>query len=311
MKKTGFLLLLSVTLMVVVGCDYYEVATPATEGSREPEIYVEQINHHEPEASSETAEPLPSESASVGCVETNEPSLAPEHVACFEPLSVQTSDLGRQVATDFIRQYRSTWSFGFLAYDGVYRNFAWEELNPRPLVVFESLGREPWVVYLDREGNRIENVPYIEGESFAGDFSLYDLDGSGIPVIVIRFGIPQTCASYREVFRFVDGEYRLAGRLKAFHRFFYDPDGRVIVMYEDAVNGSHFGYYFFGFNADGITHESVITLDETEMEQWGDHHWSEEFATNPTIFGTDIPLTPIMPLSDLQNEITEYLRATH
>jgi hypothetical protein len=46
------------------------------------------------------------------------------------------------------------------------------------------------------------------GAQFATSFSLFDLDGSGIPDILINYDAP---AGFRMLYRFIDGEYRPAG----------------------------------------------------------------------------------------------------
>ena len=66
--------------------------------------------------------------------------------------------------------------------------------------------------FFNRDGSRITDAPWILGSLYATDFSLWDFDGNGIPVIKVYYwgnyegsgdgGAPAS------LFRFVNGEYR-------------------------------------------------------------------------------------------------------
>ena len=224
---------------------------------------------------------------------------------------VLSSEFTQQHLEDFLSNFLTlTDSFGFLAGDGTYRDFAHNQFETRPLVVWERLGEYPWVAYFDRLGNRIVDSPCIVGEGFATDFALYDLGNNGIPDIVIRWGIPETCAAFRHLFRFADGEYRYFGTIKDWYNFFHDPDGQLIVLYDSALTGTA-AYYFLHFNDNSMQHEPLFDDTELDFQEWMDHHWNEEFAANPTIIGTDIPLTPVLPLTELHAEILQAIRLYH
>jgi len=221
------------------------------------------------------------------------------------------TEFAYQHLEDFLSNFLTlTGSFGFMTDDGTYRDFSSNIFEARPLVVWERLSEYPWVVYFDRLGNRLENTTCIVGEGFATDFALYYLGNNGVPDIVIRWGIPETCAAFRHLFRFIDGEYRNIGTIKGWYNFFLDPDGRLVVLYDDALNGP-MAYYYLNFNGSMIEHEHLLDTADIGYEAWIDHHWSDEFRDNPYIIGTDIPLTPVLPLTELHAEIVQAIRLRH
>jgi len=111
-----------------------------------------------------------------------------------------------------------------------------------------------------------------------------------------------------ELFGVVDDEYTSIGGFARGFNLFYDHDGRIVVLYPDDIRWHH-SYYYFNIE-DEIQHEEIITMHDSEISEWEAHHYSEEFLQSPTIFGTNIPLTPFPRLTELENEIMARLKAT-
>jgi len=233
------------------------------------------------------------------------------------------SDFGRQVAEEFLSQYWSLFSFGLRNSDGYYRSFHCHEeiLLHRPLVLWDF-------EFYDRQGNLIEDSIFAQSSTrnIALDFKLYDFDNDGIPEIIISGGIIESCAGSQELFRFIDGEYRSMGTFKAPPMFFHDELGQVIAFYNFEMHSGAFGYYYFGFTDEGMTHVfiedtlfhwnhshtiSIQEAGEGVSSQWFYHHSSPEFFQNPIMFNTDRPLTHIPSLAELENEIITSLRARY
>ena len=125
----------------------------------------------------------------------------------------------------------------------------------------------------DRYGNLIEGAPFIfpfehcwsSGEAtLATSFSLFDLDGSGMPVIVVdylhwlsfsfQYGAPSV------LFKFIDGEYQPIGEIGFPYEFFIDPYGEIIIFFDNALSGP-MGYYRLHFADSGIELEPVTGPD--------------------------------------------------
>jgi len=230
----------------------------------------------------------------------------------FVPPTVEISEFGRQVTHDFITQFPTLFSFHYRFEDGSFgQNIAGNlaySFYP-PLV---SYSRTYGLVFFDRHGNEIEDAAFIIGEGLfdrgvAFHASMYYLGNNGIPDIVITWGVPDTGATRREMFRFIDGEFRSMGILNAPCNFFYTPDGRVIVLYDSEYNSVH-GYYYITFLNNVIAHELIIAPNMYTWESgesWRNHHmWPYFFENpNPTMYGTNQPLTQIFPLTELQGEL--------
>ena len=194
--------------------------------------------------------------------------------------------------------------------------------------------------FFDRQGNRIYDAPwmYVWREDdwselyYASDFRLFDFNNNGIPDIFIHFN--QTFeggyAGFYRIFRFVDGEYRMLemqGWISRIHDLFFDSEGRIIVFGNSDYHGEY-QYSYLVLTDELAEFHHVAGLDFLASDcyndiwnAWQKHHWyqSEETADgwrladswrnhNPTIFGTDIPLTPIYALTDLRQEIIASLR---
>jgi len=97
--------------------------------------------------------------------------------------------------------------------------------------------------------------------------------------------------------------------LNAHAQLFYDYEGRVIVLIDSDLN-EWYAYYFLIVTDDGITREETLAVnrEDSDFSLWEAHHRSEEFAKSPTVFGTNLPLTPIAAQTELRDNILEYLR---
>jgi len=219
----------------------------------------------------------------VSCITAIETPLDAPEVPTIEQ-STQVNESPQQIVEEFLSIYHSLFSFGFVSPDGTYWDLAQNELSGRPLVVWEIAHEYPWNVYYDRLGNRIEDAPFLRDGGFLTDFTLYDLNDGGMPTIVMRWGVPETCISLREVWRFVDGKYRNAGSLMGLYHLFHDPEGNLIVYYNDVMNDI-MAYYFLTFTNNAVEHEPIDDVDNR-----------------------DIVLIPVQRLTELENEIIEAVR---
>ena len=200
---------------------------------------------------------------------------------------------------------------------------------------------ETGIGFFDRQGNRIYDAPWLyiqHGENwvsyhYAGYFRLFEFDNSGIPVIFIHFN--QTFeggyGGFYRIFRYVDGEFRTL-ELRAFeddvespwawlsrvHELFFDDTGKIITFASSEYHGI-FRYEHLVFTDEHAEMHLVTALDNSDWDAWQEHHWGYWgelpdgkwgmldgwLKHNPTIFGTDIALTPILPLVDLEEEMRE------
>jgi hypothetical protein len=253
----------------------------------------------------------------------------------FDAPQIQITDAGRTAAMDFLSEYTSLFGFGeFNKFTETYINyFTGEILAERPLVLlvneyeeirpgaFELRSRR----FYDRDENVIEDVVFLRGQYFiATDFILYALDNSGFPAIFILWEDPDTCSRGYEMHHYIDGEYVFMGWLKSSlpFQFFHSHDGRIVVFYNSELD-SLYGSYFLNI-ANELHHEEIVAVGYDEWHdiraQWKEFHgyyeWNHdthehifiagEFSENPRIFGTNLPLAPIEPLSVLRNEIISF-----
>ena len=245
----------------------------------------------------------------------------------FVPHPVEISEFGRQVATEFLSEFHSIFSFGFRSRDGSYSTFTGEVLDRPPLVWYGyqdvgdgTLGILPH--YFDRYGNRIEGAIFAGDDAGQGSwlpgvvfsFSLYYFGNDGIPDILILSGIPETCASGFVIYSFIDGEYRDVGTL-SFPSFFFDYSGQVVVL--DLMRGM-WDYFYLDFTPDGAELTRIPLID-WDVVWAGDNALSRQFESfhnadfweseHPTMFNSNLPLTHIRPLTELQEKLTESITA--
>jgi hypothetical protein len=97
---------------------------------------------------------------------------------------------------------------------------------------------------------------------------------------------------------------------------FFDNQGRIVTYYGTEMDGT-FRYDHLVLTNEYAELHLITALDFMEWsmgtdnwDAWQAHHWHDWdrgeswMYHNPVIFGTDIKLTPIQPLADVQDEIT-------
>lgn len=176
-------------------------------------------------------------------------------------------------------------------------------------------GTVPYIPYRqwDNWGYRFDSV------AIARHFRLFDLDGDGIPEVVIYWEIDPIWqgsgdgGSPIEIFRYVDGSYvSLYASLVNLHDFTKDEQGQVFV-YLMSESGSVMGIERFSINDTGVTITPFIEIRQHEelgaamdaMFYW----W--RYGTPPIlpIPGSDETLTLIPSLTALQDHLTEIITA--
>ncbi|MCL2841592.1 MAG: hypothetical protein FWE05_12570 [Defluviitaleaceae bacterium] len=188
--------------------------------------------------------------------------------------------------------------------------------------------------FFDRQGNQILEAPWMYVRRvddwvslyYASDFKLFDFNDNGIPDIFVHFN--QTFdggyAGFYRIFRYVDGEYRMLTMtslengvatphpwIGRSHMLFRDSDGRIITFI-DSMYHSISRYEHLVMTDEYAELHLVAEMHWETWEDWETHHWmdwsdripSGWFQNNPTIFGTDISLTIVEPLHELQEHIT-------
>ncbi|MCL2376035.1 MAG: hypothetical protein FWC76_01435 [Defluviitaleaceae bacterium] len=135
-------------------------------------------------------------------------------------------------------------------------------------------------VFLNRAGDIIEigDIPFLWTDGRATRFQLYSFDDSGIPYIII-WSHPFNHGGFgATLHQFIDGEFVPIYTFGDWFNFFHDKHGRIIVSFSDDYTGVH-GDYYMDIEDGDVTFE-------------------------PLPIGADIAIAPILPLSDLEDEIT-------
>ena len=221
---------------------------------------------------------------------SEQPELLDVKRSLLEPLPVEISENGRWRAEDFVMQFQSLYGLGFSNEDGTYSDFSLNLLDTRPLVLYVFQTPPPLGIFYDRFGLRIEDVPFIiDNDMVAMSFSLFDLGNDGNPDIVIRWQVPNTCMIREELFRLIEDPdtgktaYKSMGFLYLWgFSLFHDSDGQLVVLY-DSVKYDVYAYFYLTFTDDGIVHI-------------------------PADMNANTPLAPILPLTDLQEEIVSHIQ---
>jgi len=173
--------------------------------------------------------------------------------------------------------------------------------------------------FFDQYGDDITEAPFIiqsynpEIEhAIASNFHLYDLDDSNIPKIVIDTFHWETSTwgsnGAPKLYRFIDGKYQHVHTFAAYPTFFVNSNDRIIVNYTDAYYGV-FSLYYIKF----IDYEVEIEIIEKDYEELFFEIFLDSGATSMTVgmFADEIygmELTQMMPLTYIQNSITESIR---
>jgi len=195
----------------------------------------------------------------------------------------------RSSAEDFLSNYLSIFGIDWVGSE-----------NPDAFVLYDfapsddssHAGR----IYYDRMGNVIHEAPFLIGEAtdqlVAWEYSLFDLDHNGIPAIDIRYVYPESGGGFpHNLYRYVNGEYRYVGAVTS-PQFFVDSSGQTIV---------------FEWNYEDLRVTRLISGEGIELiADWGQFWGGDVIDKNPSLFDMlNEPLTPIEPLTELQQSVTE------
>ena len=212
------------------------------------------------------------------------------------------SDFGRQVTEDFLAEFLSIFSFGWGPdSDALVRFYRVSPFVP------------PYFIYYDQMGNIIEDVSFLLGNAMvAFGFELFDLDHSGIPDIVVRFSVPDICASTRILYRFIDGKFVPSEPLEHFS-FFRNEEGHIIALFNSMLGQSMVGYYYMVFDGLEIILEPIVTEVDDWAAWWSFHTYRQNadgahILDIDTIFGTDIPIIHVPRMTELEAEITASIK---
>jgi len=153
-------------------------------------------------------------------------------------------------------------------------------------------------------------------------------------------------AGFYRVYKFADGEYRQLemrlfidgeqwqrewaeerqpwipgpwiGWLGSSQHLFMDELGRIIAFTNDAHYRGIARYLHMTFSDEYLDFHLIAQMGEGEYDAWMEHHWSvwDQYGRgeldgwlnhSPTIFGTDISITLIESLVDLEEEMMELI----
>ena len=174
----------------------------------------------------------------------------------------------------------------------------------------------------NRSGRLVANTSAIRDMLMADSFSLYDLDGNGIPEIVVHFGNQDTSGWFgvgeSVIFRYVNGSYIEVGTLIPGYIFFTNERDEIILLYDNDYYGIH-RYYSVRFIGTGMELTNLYSLPEWSdswVEQWSswyEHHVAQEIWSNPNpiMYGTGQQLTRLFANLGLQEVIRQSLLNPH
>jgi hypothetical protein len=168
--------------------------------------------------------------------------------------------------------------------------------NPDALVKFAPAHDNIGLFFYDIAGNVIDEAPFLIGEfpnlMVATQYYLYDLENNGIPVITIKYVIPECSGDFpTHIYRYIDGEYRYVGNVVEPH-FYADGDGRIIVLENS---------YFEGEQDLRISRLLSGDLGVEMIADWKQFSWDEFYQNNPVLMELlNEPLIPINPMPQMQ-----------
>lgn len=316
MRKITLQLFMVIILLSFASCD---------EGSE-----IAYLNNAENEPNTPSESTLPQEFP----IDTEEPVVEDEIFVndIDDPSSLDdfilppTSLISDWRLVDFLMQYQSVYSFGWVnPTDGSYANWPRREAEGRPLVL-ESLSETPpdgmiaelrtwqdpmeWTVFYDRDGNRLDDAIFIDGEFYASGFRLYDLGYGEMPVILMSWSVLHSQERMLDVFAFSNGEYHLIGRLANdyygrllanYNGIFRSQDGQFMILHYHWWGG-YFAYYLTYTENGWVKDSAAWPIFERgfDLEVF---HRNCDCTEEPTITGSNISLTLVKPLADLHDEI--------
>ena len=195
-----------------------------------------------------------------------------------------------KVAIEFLSQFLSIFSLG-LAFDPNIWTFNGNPDIPH-LVTLHN--RDDFVTfYHDVNGEIIDEAPFLIQVNelstlVAVNFILFDLNGNGIPEIMITYAMPETCWNFNIIYQYIEGSYRrvrldeeLSNSIYAeglnyvslpFVRFFVDEQGRDIMYIDDIVMGSSHGYWHIDLD------EGYLRMVESLVAIYGHHEATKNIS---------------------------------
>ena len=236
------------------------------------------------------------------------------------------SEYGWQVAADFLSDFTSIFT------DVHHAEIIWDD----DLGI--GIDSTPWAYV-----QRFEDIDWY-GEPgvsytfhYANYFKLFDFDGNGIPDIFVHF--QQTfegCyGGFYRIFRYIDGEYHMM-EMAAFrnsqqqewvnfgatHQLFIDANGRFITLIDCEISVMEYTQLIFADNRVEFHQLPYHINDSWDWEEWRAHHWAEWgdeafgipgiidswLYNSPTIFRTDIPISPLHSFDALGAVLLLYMR---
>ena len=206
-----------------------------------------------------------------------------------------------QPTLDFLRQY-TTIFFGYV-FDSVVLEEAPEDFSriwtndgtfQRNDIISVSIdvwhesrrgqSRIAHFVY-DYKGNRITDAPFVRGSgvyyAIAFSFRLYVLNDDRTPLIIVRYGVPESCAIGFIVYKFIDGKYREIYSLDE-RRFLRNHQGEIFAYMHGDWTGEETWYSVKIFD-DGMR---IERLDDEHVPEYETLMWLspltalEEHITN-------------------------------
>ena len=261
-------------------------------------------------------------------------------IPCRDDLlaSAGISEYGWQAVSGFLRDFTSIFTGvnGFYTANRISEIYFTSAYHSQ-YAFFDRYGNAitdaPWVYTQRFEDYRNGEYCVSFSHHYASYFSLFDFDKTGIPDIIIHFRqtFDGCYGGFYRIFRYENGAYRML-EMAAFsnneqldwvsfgsiHELYIDDGGRIITFISCPLNDNAYNHLLLGSRAE--FHRLIVPDIHFIWEDWEAHHWEEWERTpygyklisswrdyNPTIFGTDIGLMPLIPFVDLGAELYAYL----
>jgi len=138
--------------------------------------------------------------------------------------------------------------------------------------------------FFDRYGNRIDDVPWIDGDLYANGFTIWGFGYDGFPVVSVYFGGNRydhtgnsNLHSYPgTLFIFSDGEYRPVQSGDGMHRhlsdgWFYFDDDSNLIWSASGAGGGVFAWFNYVEFTNGHALHTPLAVFELEFREWDNH----------------------------------------
>jgi hypothetical protein len=177
--------------------------------------------------------------------------------------------------------------------------------NPNAFVTYDDVPGDGiyhgGYVYYDREGNAIEEAPFLIGEApkqaVAWGYDLIDLDGTGIPAISVVYALPESGGGFPHyLYLYRQGAYSLHDRFGD-PQFFRNQDGNIIIF--------EWANYMDDLRVLRLTPLGDEGYRQDTLADWNEFSLVDVEDKNPALFELlGQPLTEIEP-SQLHESLTE------